>query len=678
MKTVAKKPSSAMDKSTRSQKHSRLAAQALRESEIRYRRLFEAARDGILILNATTGAITDVNPYLIMMLGYSREEFAEKKLWEVGAFMDVEASKAALLHLQQHEYIHYDNLPLQTKSGRLVQVEFVSYAYRVGRKKVIQCNIRDITERKHAEDSLRESEEKYRTLVETAEDVILLTDLKGRQLFFNKAYYTSLGFTLGEALELDGYGRVHPDDIPKLELDLTELLVSGSVQSEYRIQHKDGRWLNRFARSNLIYDESHAPRTILTIIRDITERKRAEERIQRQLAHFTALRDIDRTISASFDLQTSLNVVLNQVVTQLSVDAADVLLHNTKSQTLSYGAGRGFRTKAFEGTRLLLGEGYAGRAALERRTVHVPNLVDEPDNSYLTRATLGEGFISYYCVPLIAKGQILGVLEVFQRAPLDPDEEWLDFMQTLAGQAAIAIDNALLFDDLQRSNTELALAYDATIEGWSRALDLRDKETEGHTQRVTSMTVRLARVYGLSDQELVQVRWGALLHDIGKMGVPDSILLKPGPLTDDEWILMKKHPTFAYELLSSVRYLHAALDIPFRHHEKWDGTGYPLGLKGEEIPIAARIFAVVDVWDALSYNRPYRDAWTRERVLDYIQSLSGSHFDPQVVKVSLESRVFMDEAQEPPPTLVEMAAGLASTAFIQKEPGPAMAFTPGS
>jgi len=180
---------------------------------------------------------------------------------------------------------------------------------------------------------------------------------------------------------------------------------------------------------------------------------------------------------------------------------------------------------------------------------------------------------------------------------------------------------------------DLLLAYDTTIEGWPRALDLRDKETEGHTLRVTELTIKLAQAAGLDEKELVHVRRGALLHDIGKMGVPDHILLKPGKLTDDEWIIMRKHTTFAYETLSPISYLKPALDIPYCHHEKWDGTGYPRELKGELIPLVARLFAVVDVWDALRSNRPYRQSCSENKMLEYLQSLSGSHFDPKVVEL---------------------------------------------
>lgn len=325
------------------------------------------------------------------------------------------------------------------------------------------------------------------------------------------------------------------------------------------------------------------------------------------------------------------------MTTELGMDAADILIFNSYLQMLEYGADCGFRTKAVRKSQVHLGESYAGRAALERQLVQIPNLKDEPDNLLLLPLLTDEEFVSYYGVPLIFKGQINGVLEVYHRAAHEPNAEWFDFLYALAGQASIAIEITTLFESLQRSNSELTLAYDATIEGWSHALDLRDKETEGHTQRVTEMTVKLARAFDLNGAELVHARWGALLHDIGKMGVPDGILLKSGPLTEEEWVVMKKHPTFAFEMLSPIRYLRLALDIPYCHHEKWDGTGYPRGLKGSQIPLVARIFAVVDVWDALSSDRPYRAAWTNEKVREFILASSGTHFDPQVVDVFMHN-----------------------------------------
>jgi PAS domain S-box-containing protein len=372
---------------------------------------------------------------------------------------------------------------------------------------------------------------------------------------------------------------------------------------------------------------------VIAIVRDITDYKQTEERIQSHLERLAALRTIDRAITSSLDLKLTLTMLLGQVTAQLDVDAADILLFNPHTQALEYAAGHGFRTTALQYTHLRLGEGYAGQAALERRTIQVQNLPGHVAIDFLNSPFLvEEAFQSYYGVPLLAKGEVCGVLEVFDRRLFEPDVDWLDFLETLAGQAAIAVENAMLFKDLQRSNSELTMAYDATIEGWSRALDLRDKETEGHTQRVTETSIELARRMGIDAGELIHIRRGAMLHDIGKMGIPDRILLKPGPLTDDEWQIMRQHPRYAHELLAPIAYLTSALDIPLYHHERWDGSGYPHGLKEEQIPLSARIFAVADVYDALTSDRPYRPARSHEEAIEYIRDQRGRHFDPKVVE----------------------------------------------
>ncbi|MCX8024219.1 MAG: GAF domain-containing protein [Thermanaerothrix sp.] len=365
------------------------------------------------------------------------------------------------------------------------------------------------------------------------------------------------------------------------------------------------------------------------------ENARLFEEAQRRLERVQALRRIDMAITSSLDLRLTLEVALDEIMEQLGVDAACVLLHDPRTSTLDYFLGRGFHTPALQYTHLMWGKGLAGRAAQERRLVHIPDLKARDDVFLNSPDFAAEGFIAYYAVPLIAEGQVKGVLELFQRRAVERDDEWREFLDVLAGQLGIAIHNATLLANLQHTTQALLRAYDATIEGWSYALDLRDKETEGHTQRVTDLALRLARALGISGEALVHLRRGALLHDIGKMGVPDSILHKPGPLTPEEWTLMRQHPVFAFEMLSRIEYLRPALDIPYCHHEKWDGTGYPRGLKGEEIPLAARIFAVVDVWDALTSDRPYRPAWTREQAVAYLREQAGKHFDPRIVEVFL-------------------------------------------
>jgi response regulator RpfG family c-di-GMP phosphodiesterase/putative methionine-R-sulfoxide reductase with GAF domain len=380
------------------------------------------------------------------------------------------------------------------------------------------------------------------------------------------------------------------------------------------------------------------------------ENARLFETTQRNLRRLASLRAIDTAISSSLDISLTLGVLLKQVTEQLGVHAADVLILNQETNRFSFAAGHGFQTTALQHTTLNMGDGYAGRAALDRRTIIIPNLQDEGSTFLSSPQFPKESFVSLACTPLIAKGQVKGVLEVFNREPMKTDPEWLEFLETLAGQAAIAIDSIQLFDHLQRSNIDLTSAYHATIEGWSRALDLRDKETEGHTQRVSEITMRLAKEFGVSAEEIVHIQRGALLHDIGKMGIPDNILLKPGPLTDGEWEIMRRHPQTANELLSPIPYLQQALDIPFCHHEKWDGTGYPQGLKGEQIPFSARLFGVVDVWDALTSDRPYRSAWPTDKTLAYITEQAGKHFDPRVVEMFV--RITQQGASEEKPTVL--------------------------
>lgn len=360
------------------------------------------------------------------------------------------------------------------------------------------------------------------------------------------------------------------------------------------------------------------------------------EQTIKQLERLAALRSIDLAISSVFDLQITLTILINEVIKQLNVDAASVLLIQAGTGRLEYVAGQGFYTRKIEATSQRIGQGNASRAVIERHIIEVPDLTNYTGKFMRAQLLVEEDFVSYYAVPLISKGEVKGVLEIFNRSRLNPDGEWLDFLETLGGQTAIAIENSILFQDLQRSNFELALAYDATIEGWSRALDLRDSETEGHTQRVTDLTLRLARKMGLGEDRLILIRRGALLHDIGKMGVPDHILLKPEELTEAEQQIMRQHPQLAYDMLEPIAYLRDALNIPYCHHEKWDGTGYPRGLSGTQIPLEARLFSIVDVWDAITTDRPYRKGWPRQEALKYIREQSGKDFDPKMVEIFLQ------------------------------------------
>lgn len=493
--------------------------------------------------------------------------------------------------------------------------------------------------RRNAERALHEAESRYRSLVENMPAVSYLAAADGGEwLYISPRIEAMLGFSPDEWLNEPGrrLAQIHSDDRERVASQAGRSLAGGvAVPLEYRLLTRDGRviWVQDYA--GLVLDEMGHPANVQGVIVDVTERKNAEERLRRQLDRLSALRAVDMAISSSLDLTLTLSVLLGQVISQLGVDAADILLFNPATQTLTAAAGRGFRSTDLPQSSLRLGEGHAGRAALDRRIVAISDLPVSGDSASRTPLLAAEGFVSYVGVPLVSKGHVKGVLEVFGRSALRPDEEWLDFLQALSQQAAIALDDAELFENLQRLNTDLAVAYDATLEAWAAALEQRGEGTRGHTPRLAELTMRLGRMLGLGETELVHIRRGALLHDIGEIDVPDHIFRKPGSLTDDEWQELRRHPNVAYELLSPITHLRSALDIPYAHHEHWDGRGYPRGLAGEGIPVAARLFAVVDAWDALNSDRPHRKAWPEARARQHLRDQSGKQFDPQAVELLL-------------------------------------------
>ena len=391
------------------------------------------------------------------------------------------------------------------------------------------------------------------------------------------------------------------------------------------------------------------PEGLFVLSLDITAAKHAEMGMQQQVERLRSLRAVDLAILRTTDSRVALRAVLDETARCLGVESAMVFLLDGDTAELRTAASIGFRSAAAEHLSLRLGEGPVGQAALSCRTLVVADVADTATGrTALPPAILDEGIRGFCAVPLVAKGELTGVLAVGRRAPLDASDDWLAFLESLAGQAAIAIDAAQSYQHLQRAHRDLELAYDSTIEGWAGALELRDRETAHHTQRVAELTLELARAAGISEAELVHVRRGAILHDIGKMAIPDAILLKQDKLTDAEIALMKQHPAYAYELLRPIDYLRPALDIPYCHHERWDGNGYPRGLKGEAIPFAARLFAVVDVWDAIRSQRSYRESWSDERAREHIQALAGTHLDPSAVALFL--RVMDRKASTDPAT----------------------------
>jgi PAS domain S-box-containing protein len=651
------------------------AEETLHESEEKFRSLFNNSEVGMFRTRLDGSAIQEFNQKLLKIVGHTLDEVKGKP------FVDMWADKGErdrmMQMLKTEGHVMDFEFGLLNKRGEVRRCSTSMRLY--SDTGILEGSIQDITERKWAEDKLAASEAELRALFASMTDVVIIYDIEGRYIHVAPTNPANLYLRPDEML-----GKTLHEVLPKEQADYIVSMIQTAIQNgqvvngEYSLHVEDREiwflasvsrlsdttallvahditWRKRveedliIANKELLYENEEKEKRAAELVlankelayQNEEKEKRAAELILaneetvRRLQNIQALRKIDQAIAGSLDLTLTLNVVLEQVKTQLNVDTAAVLLLDPHTQMLEFAAGIGFRSKAIESSHLRLGEGLGGRAALERTTVNITNLLE--NSTQFDRATVlaDEGFATYFRTPLIAKGQVNGVLEVFHRSPFAPDENWLEFLKILAGQAAIAVDSASLFTELKQSNTQLFAAYDSTIEGWSHALDLRDKETEGHTQRVTEMTLKLARAAGITEGELVHVRRGALLHDIGKMGVPDHILLKPDKLTDEEWVVMRKHPTFAFELLSPIAYLRPALDIPYCHHEKWDGTGYPRGLKGEQIPLTARLFAIVDVWDALRSDRPYRKAWPEDRVQEHVHSLVGTHFDPKATGLFL-------------------------------------------
>ncbi|MDA2929681.1 PAS domain S-box protein [Acidobacteria bacterium AH-259-O06] len=593
----------------------------------------------VLVLDKE-GRIILFNRACEQITGYSASEVSGKHPWDL--FMPPEETRLAQASFEE---LKIDQFPNQredywlTRDGtrRLISWSDTALKDEKGSLTCVVSTGVDITERKKVEEIAKGSAQYFRSLVENAPDMLTVLDTDGIIRFGSPSVKEMLGYEPEDLVGKSFLELVHPNDVSSFSKTLEEVKQKPAVTSvtEIRVQNKENSWRVLEGVSKNLLDDPAISGIVLTAW-DITRRKRAEKRIQRQLQSLDSLHAIDMATTTSLDLGVTLKVILEQVTSQLELDAASVLLFNPHTQILEYAAGRGFHSIALTRSRLRLGEGVAGQAALEQRIIAIPDLLDYEEGSARAKLFTDEGFLMYYAVPLKTRGELKGVLEIFNRSRLSPDPEWVSFLDTVASQAAKAIDNAELVAKLQRTNSELSFTYDATLERLSEALDLREQLPQGHSRRVAELTQRLGAAMRMEEMDLVHARRGALLHAIGTIKVPESILLKGGPLTDEEWQIVHQHPVYAQKLLSGIPNLRPALNIPYCHHEKWDGSGYPRALKGEEIPLEARIFAVVDAWDVRRSDRPDGEAWPKAKVHKHLRSHSGTDFDPQVVEKFLE------------------------------------------
>jgi putative nucleotidyltransferase with HDIG domain len=364
---------------------------------------------------------------------------------------------------------------------------------------------------------------------------------------------------------------------------------------------------------------------------------------ERMLQRMERLMEINIMLNSTLELDQVLDLIIVKAIEMLDCEAGSILLYSKEKDCLLFSASTTANSKALTEILIPLTDSLAGAIFTKNTPLVVNDVTDDVRHNTSVAAQVNFRTRSLLGVPMRIQDRVMGVLEALNKKQGVFAEEDVKILTAIASQAAVAIENAQLVKALQES-------YESTLEGWAAALDLRDKETQGHSQRVTVLTIRLAEQMGVSKEFLTHVRQGALLHDIGKMAVPDEILHKKGPLTEQEKAIMHQHPVNAYNMLFPIAYLRSALDIPYCHHEKWDGTGYPRGLQGEEIPLAARIFTVIDVWDALRSDRPYRKAWSEQETLAYIQAQAGKSLDPNIVGhfVELFSSIQAEKEREFP------------------------------
>jgi len=654
---------------------------ALKESEERYRALFKDNQSVIILINPNLGTIEDANPSAARFYGWPLAEMRGLKVSEINVASEDEIRSE--MHKTLSERKNFFTRQHRLRNGTIRDVEIYSGSIELEDKTLLYALINDITDRKIAEKALQDHVVRQERIVALStalsSSVDLNTILQTAEHYLSQMIeYDAFAISLLEdnvihAEYISHHGRkIKTNLLPSREID-TGIEDSGRIIAIKTMKTyvgekltwqdsacndlllgfeeimKSGMYIPMMAEGKIIgtldilsvvENKYHEIDTnwidiVANLIALNIQNGKLFSHATRQLADLAALHAIDTAVTTSHSKDEILKVLLEQSALRLGVNAACILLLDQKTQTLNYAYGYGFSSPTIQNVKVKMGESYAGRVAQEKKSIRLLDFSKVEKSAWIDNNRYVNEFNAYICSPLLIENEIIGVIEIFHRSKLNPDPEWFHFLELITGQAAIAVSHLQLFQDIQTANFELLKAYDATIEGWSQAMDLRDKETEGHTIRVTSLSLDLARKLGIDEIELSHYRRGALLHDIGKLGVPDHILHKPGPLTNDEWIIMKKHPVFAFHMLNDIDYLKPALDIPYCHHEKWDGSGYPRQLKGDQIPIAARIFSLVDVWDALTSDRPYRPAWEKEKALDYIQSESGKYFDPQIVPIFL-------------------------------------------
>ncbi len=627
-----------------------------------------AAADG-MVISGVDNTIEWVNPAFCQMVGYTKEECIGQ---DISTLLDSDLNPKTMYEDMRgtlnREKIWHGQLLQKRKDGTHFVQEQLITPVRDEKGNVTHYIdvLRDVSEREHRERELRmvstisaalRTAENRRQIIQNLLDALIkYFEVEGTSIqsidYERELFITEEG--RGDWKKLKGLERPLKQGLSYKVFQSQKPFLSTSLEND--VPEQDAQFMENctsLAAAPLITKKrvigllwigsarklGENDLRLLTAAANIAANalQRADlfEQTLQKVDQLDALRIIDQTINSSLDLQFTMNVIVEQAKRLLNFDAIAILKYKKDTLVFNLVSEYGF---AGEGTKLhqipinpnMITQILADPHILTEKVLQ--EVENDPSQEIMDR----EDLKSLHSAPLTINNQVKGILIVFHHQQFNANQDWLNILKTIAAQTAIAMDRDELFIGLQNANVNLVKAYDETIEGWAHTLEIRDQETEGHSRRVTDMTIALARLMGIQEEHIQDIRRGALLHDIGKMSISDSVLNKAGSLDENEWIMMREHPTIAYHLLSSIEYMKDALVIPYCHHEKWDGSGYPQGLAGDQIPLAARIFAVVDVYDALTSDRPYRKAWSVEDTLKYIREQSGKHFDPQVVSIFLE------------------------------------------
>ena len=599
--------------------------EALVISEANYRRLFEAAKDGILILDAETGMIMSANPFIIQLLGYSEKEILEKHIWDLGVFRDILANRENFLELQSKEYIRYDNLPLETVDGRKVYVEFVSNVYLVGNRKVIQCNIRDITERKQLETALGKEKRMFEITLISVGDGVISCDNKSRVVFLNKAAELLTEWTREEAkyqsLEtvfsvIDEFSRKQSMNIVKDAIENANIYKKGLhtlLISKYGIERSV-----EYTVAPIVEDNGIVIGSVL-VFRDFSDKRREERKIE-YLSYHDQLTGLYNRRFFEEELRR-LDTKRNYPLALVMGDVNGLKLVN---DSFGHSAGDQLLRKAADIMQIgCRSDDILARLGGDEFVIILPK----------TDAHGAEAVIQR--IKVLLENEKVEAISLSVSFGYEVKQCVSERMQDVFKRAEDHLYRHKLYESLSMRSQTISLVLNALFEKNTREMM--------HSKRVGEIAEIIAIKMGLSEENVRNLKTAGFMHDIGKIGIDESILNKPTRLTDAEWDEMKRHPEIGYRILSSVSEFSEIAVCVLEHHERWDGGGYPRGLKGSEICLDARIIAFADAYDAMTCGRTYHSALTSQEALAEIHACEGTQFDPDIVRLFADDVLGSDD-----------------------------------